>query len=179
MVGCETHFFFMEIESEIRQIVDEYFKDSDYKVVDIVLRGEKGTKVLEIFVDNIEGIQIDDLTKFNKELNELIDEKIVLNDLSKIVVSSPGAERPLKFFWQLHKHLGRELEIELSNGNKMEGMLKTVSDTGDEIVFVEVTHREKGKKVVTELRELNFNDVKELKIKISFSKNKKKIKEVI
>ncbi|MDQ3022608.1 MAG: hypothetical protein M3R36_18895 [Bacteroidota bacterium] len=167
----------MEIENEIHQLVDEYFTDSDYKVVDIILRGEKGTKVLEIFVDNKEGINIDDLTKFNKELNELIDEKIILNDLSKIVVSSPGAERPIKFFWQLCKHAGRDLEIELNNEEKIEGKLITVSDAGDEIIFVEITHREKGKKVVTEMKEMTFKEIKELKIKISFSKNKK-IKEV-
>lgn len=170
MVGFETHFFFMEIESELKEILDGYFLNSGYKVIETVLRGEKGTKVLEIFVDTKNAVEIDALARINKDLIELVDKNIILNDLSKLVVSSPGAERPVKFFWQLNKHTGRTLEIELNNGDKIEGRLNRASDEGDEHIFLEVTSREKGKKVNTETRELNFKDIKEIKIKISFSK---------
>lgn len=170
MVGCETHFFFMEIENELKEILVGYFAESDYKVIESVLRGEKGTKVLEIYVDTKNAVEIDELSRINKDLNELVDKNILLNDLSKLVVSSPGAERPLKFFWQLYKHTGRTVEIILISGDKIEGKLNRVSDMGDEIISLEVMQREKGKKVNMELMELYFKDIKEIKIKISFSK---------
>ncbi len=170
MVGWETHFFFMEKENELRQLIEEYFSESDYKIIEYVFRGEKGTKVLEIFVDNKNGINIDEITKINKDLSSLIDEKLVLNDVSNLVVSSPGAERQLKFLWQLHKHTGRILEIEMNDGEKTEGRLTGISEEGEGRITIEIAVKEKGKKSSFTEREINFQDIKILKVKISFSK---------
>lgn len=170
MVGWETHFFFMEKENELRHLIEEYFTESDYKIIEFVFRGEKGTKVLEIFVDNKNGINIDEITKINKDLSGLIDEKLVLNDVSNLVVSSPGAERPLKFLWQLHKHTGRILEIEMNDGEKTEGRLTGISEEGEGRITIEIAVKEKGKKNSIIEREINFKDIKIFKVKISFSK---------
>ena len=97
----------MEKEIELQNLINEYFASSDYKIIENIIRGEKGTRVLEIFVDNEKSINIDEITKINKDLSSLIDEKIDLFNISNLVVSSPGAERPLKFHWQLRKHAGR------------------------------------------------------------------------
>lgn len=160
----------MEKENELRQLIEEYFTESDYKIIEFVFRGEKGTKVLEIFVDNKNGINIDEITKINKDLSGLIDEKLVLNDVSNLVVSSPGADRPLKFFWQLYKHTGRTLEIELNDTEKIEGRLKELIENGDSRIILETEVREKGKKNSFIEREINFKDIKIFKVKISFSK---------
>ena len=160
----------MEKENELRHLIEEYFTESDYKIIEFVFRGEKGTKVLEIFVDNKDGINIDEITRINKDLSGLIDKKLILNDVSNLVVSSPGADRPLKYFWQLYKHTGRMLEIELIDSEKIEGRLKDVSDDGDGRIILEIDVREKGKKNSIIEREINFSDIKIIKVKISFSK---------
>ena len=170
MVGWETHFFFMEKENELKQLIEDYFEESDYKIIEFIFRGEKGTKVLEIFVDNRNGINIDEITRINKDLSGLIDEKLILNDVSNLVVSSPGADRPLKYFWQLYKHTGRTLEIELNDSEKIEGRLKELSEDGDGRIILEIDVREKGKKNSIIEREINFKDIKTVKVKISFSK---------
>ncbi|MBK8552814.1 MAG: ribosome assembly cofactor RimP [Ignavibacteria bacterium] len=161
----------MEIEPGLQSIIDEYFSTSDYKIVETIFRGEKGTKVLEIFVDNRIGINIDEITRINKDLSSLIDEKYVINDISNLVVSSPGAERPLRFLWQLEKHAGRTLEIELNDSEHIEGKLLGISEnSGDGRIKLEIPVKEKGKKLSHTEREINFKDVKEVKVKISFSK---------
>lgn len=170
MVGSETHFFFMEIIKELQLLLDEYFEKSDYKMVDIIFRGEKGTKVLELFIDNKDGVNIDDLARINKELNEIIDTNIAVNDISKIVVSSPGTERPVKYLWQLYKHIGRTLEVRLNNDEFIEGKLISLSqDNESGSILIDIPHKER-KKMTSELREINFSDIKELTVKISFSK---------
>ena len=169
MVGCETHFFFMEIENELKNLIDEYFSNSEYRIIETVFRGEKGTKVLEIYVDNVNGIIFDEITGINKELSELIDSKLIINDISNLIVSSPGAERSIKYLWQLHKHSGRTLEIEMNDGEKFDGKLISVSED-DSRIMVEIAVHEKGKKNVFMPREINFKDIKDLRVKISFSK---------
>ncbi len=160
----------MEKENELRQLIEEYFSESDYKIIEFVFRGEKGTRVLEIFVDNRNGINIDEITKINKDLSGLIDERLVINDVSNLVVSSPGTDRPLKFIWQLQKHTGRTLEIEMNNTEKLEGKLSEISEDGDGKLMLEVVIKEKGKKNSYISREINFKDIKTIKVKISFSK---------
>ncbi len=169
MVGWETHFFFMEIENTLEQIVSGYFESSDYKIIDLVIRGEKGTRVFEIYADNKDGVKIDELAQINKDLNKLVDKAIVINDISKLVVSSPGAERPVKFMWQLYKHLGRVFSIELVNGEILEGKLISLAEEDGRITIEEI-RKEKDKKINSVLREINFGEIKELKVKISFSK---------
>lgn len=175
VVGCETHFFFMEKEIELQNLINEYFTSSDYKIIENVIRGEKGTRVLEIFIDNEKGINIDEITKINKDLSSLIDEKIDMFNISNLVVSSPGAERPLKFYWQLKKHAGRVLEIEMNDGEKIEGKLEEFPESsdvkeGEEKITVEITVKEKGKKNTVYPREIKFKDIKEVKVKLRFTK---------
>lgn len=158
------------MEKDLEALIEEYFRDSDYGIIEFILRGDGGTKVAEIFVDNENGINIDRLAKINRDLNQLVDTNLVIKDISKLVVSSPGAERPFRFLWQLRKHIGRILEIELSNGEKLEGKLTEISSDGNENITVEVIKKEKGKQIVSETRIINFKDIKESKVKISFSK---------
>lgn len=160
----------MEIEPQVNSIITEYFNSSDYKIIDLVLRGEKNTRVLEIYVDNKDGVSIDELAKINRDLNKIIDEKLFVKDISKIVVSSPGAERPVRFIWQLSKHTGRTLEIVLNDGEIVEGGLISVMDNEPGNIMLEIIHKEKKKQNFSEFREINFKDIKEVKVKISFSK---------
>jgi len=170
VVGCETHFFFIDMEKGLEELIKEYFRNSDYRIIEFVLRGEGGTKVVEIFVDNENGINIDDLAKINRDLNELVDSNLVIKDISKLVVSSPGAERSFRYLWQLRKHIGRTLDIELNNGEKLEGKLTCISDDENEYVSIDINRKEKGKQIVSETRIISFKDIKESKVKLSFSK---------
>lgn len=156
------------METEIKDIAEDYFSRSDYKIIEYGLRGERGTKVLEIFVDNKTGISIDELVKINHELDDIIEEKVVMVDISKLVISSPGAERSFKFIWQLLKHKDRDLEIVMNDGAEFTGKLTMISENEDKI-GLEIQIKEKGvKKVRTEYREINFSDIKESKIKLKF-----------
>ncbi|MBL0106785.1 MAG: hypothetical protein IPP52_05735 [Ignavibacteria bacterium] len=46
------------MENELKSIIEEYFSSSDYRIIELVLRGEKGTKVAEVYVDKEDGINI-------------------------------------------------------------------------------------------------------------------------
>jgi len=157
------------MEKGLEALIEEYFRDSDYGVIEFILRGDGGTKVAEIFVDNENGINIDGLAKINRDLNQLVDNNLVIKDISKLVVSSPGAERPFKYLWQLKKHIGRILEIELNNGEKLEGKLTEISGESENVI-IGIMKKEKGKQIISETRLINFSDIKESKVKISFSK---------
>jgi len=156
------------MENQLNSIINGFFGDTGYGIIEMVERGEKGTKVLEIYVDSEEGIKLDDLAELNRKLNKLIDEKIPVNDLSKLMISSPGAERPFKYLWQLKKHTGRKIEIELNSGEKTEGKLLEADRESNGMILIEISGNKKAG--TGEIRAINFGDIKESKVKISFSK---------
>lgn len=170
MVGWETHFFFVKMENVLKSKIEEFFRDKEYKIIDLIIRGERGTKVIEIYADNENGINIDELARINRELNETAENEIEFSGISSLIVSSPGAERSFKYLWQLKKHIGRTIEAELNSGEKTEGKLESIEETGGGIIFLEIMKKEKGKKPVPEITALNFSDIKESRVKISFSK---------
>lgn len=169
-MGLKAHFFFVKMENDLKKIIDEYFENSNYKLVELVIRGEKGTKVAEIFADSREGVNIDELAKINRDLNELVDLKLQVKELSKLVVSSPGTERSFRYLWQIEKHIGRTLEIEMNDGEKIEGKLEKIENGDKGIIFLEILKKEKGKKLSSENRAIEFNIIKESRVKISFKK---------
>ena len=84
------------------------------------------------------------------------------------MISSPGAERAFKYVWQLDKHIGRTLEILFNDDTMMVGRLLEVDDdTGT----VKIQLAPDGKKKADPVEiELKFENIKEAKVKISFSK---------
>lgn len=158
------------MENQLNKLIFGFLGEKGYGIIDMIERGERGTKVVEIFVDNEEGLMLDELAKLNRDLNRMIDDNFPVNDISKLVISSPGAERPFKYIWQLKKHLGRILEIEFENGEKTEGKLLEADEESNGILMIEVVNKNSPKISTGEIRAVNFGDIKEVKVKISFSK---------
>jgi ribosome maturation factor RimP len=134
-------------------------------LIDFKQKGNKGNLILEVFVDRKENFNIDEIAKANKDLWKYLEEKNADKGILKIIVSSPGAENPIKFFWQLEKHIGRELDIKLKNDEILAGKFVEVSNTEDEEIELQV----KDKKELKNIRVL-FGDISEVKIKLSFKK---------
>jgi ribosome maturation factor RimP len=77
---------------------------------------------------------------------------------------------PLIYPRQYHKHVGRRLEITPIEGSKLEGELVSVEDSG---VTLKWKVREpkpigKGKHTVVKTEQVNFEDIKQAKVKIKF-----------
>ena len=158
----------MHSEKALEEIAFSVLEETEYKIIELVVRGEKRTKVLELYVDRLEGVNIDELASLSRRLEEKIEETLFAGEMSKIVISSPGAERAFKYIWQLDKHVGRILEIVLNDETKTEGRLLEVDDDSG---TVKIAVAPEGKKKADPVEiELKFDNIKEAKVKISFSK---------
>lgn len=153
------------MESKYSEIIRDFFTNSQFVLIDFVQRGDSKNIVLEVFVDKRENFSIDELATINKDLWKYIEDKKSEKGIAKISVSSPGAEKPFKFFWQMEKHIGRELELRNKNGEIITGKFERIIDKNRE-EFEVVT---KGKKEASSLNIL-FGDLSEVKIKLSFKK---------
>lgn len=128
----------------------------------------KQLKIVATF-DGVSPIGIDDCANISRKLNDLLSETLLTETNYVLEISSPGADKPLLFPKQYHKHIGRELEITKKDQSKAKGRLKSVDEEKLSLEF-ETVKKENNKKVKnTVLLEIPFSEIIESVVIISFS----------
>lgn len=122
---------------------------------------------VNVFIDGDEGVTIADCVALSRAIEGTFDRD--REDFS-LDVSSHGATSPLILPRQYIKNIGRELEVKLMDGSKVEGELVAVTDAGFSLRY-EVRENKpigKGKITVEKSLEVPYNTVKEAKIKLKY-----------
>lgn len=146
-----------EIEKKVLKLVEE---EPAYFLVDVKITTGNNIKV---FVDADNGASIDKLVKYNRSLYKWIEESALFGTADfALEVSSPGLDEPLKLQRQYVKNKGREVEVLLNDGKKVEGKLVNVDDKG---LLLEETTGKNKKKIVVE-HTILFENIKNTKIQI-------------
>jgi ribosome maturation factor RimP len=85
-------------------------------------------------------------------------------------VSSPGLDQPFKVKQQYEKNIGRSVKVVLNSHGSQEGVLKSVSEKTIVLEWEEKERIEGRKKqvLVSKTSEIEFEDIKETKVVITF-----------
>lgn len=125
-----------QLADRVRQFTEEVIAGTSYFLVDVEVRGHKGTRVVEVYVDSTDDLGHDDLAVISKDVGFLLDVEDVVDGSYKLEVSSPGIKRPLSMPQQYKKNVGRTLRVRYSmNGDEeiIVGELIQASDQRFEI----------------------------------------------
>jgi len=132
----------------------------------------KPTNNVKVYLDGDEGISIEKCIMFNRALYKQLEESgLFPADDFSLEVSSPGLDEPLKLFRQYKKNIGREVEVLLKDGSKIEGKLLSAEE---EAIAVEETtgkaHRGRpaSKKQQIILHNIPFENIKSTTLQIVF-----------
>ncbi len=104
-------------DSRLRALADEAAADvatasgGGLYVLDAVLRGRPGARVLEVFVESETGAGSDDLTAMSRRLAFLLDTEDLIAGAYRLDVSTPGADRPLTDPRQFRRLVGKPLRV--------------------------------------------------------------------
>lgn len=127
----------MNQENEIYGLIEQVVEKNNFLLIEVLVRGEKMNRVIEVYIDNEEGITTENCADVSRELNSLFEEENLFSGKYRLDVSSPGVSRPLKYLLQYRKHIGRELEVKYSvneeKSEKIKGRLTKVD--GDKLWF--------------------------------------------
>lgn len=126
------------------------------------------TNTIHVEIDKINGgVTVTDCVSVSRNVEHNLDREAEDFELH---VSSAGLDKPLRHMNQYIKNIGRRIETVLKDGKKIEGELLKITDDAlfiNEQVSKQMENKKK-KMVFDEVREVNFADVKESKIVISF-----------
>lgn len=123
--------FMSSIPDKIQEFLQPITEQFDAFTVDVVLRGERTSKVIEVYVDTDRGISLDECSQISRALSEKLDEADIIPGRYRLDVSSPDLDRPLKFQRQYKKNIGRTCKVKYDvDGKKIvqEGRLESVSE---------------------------------------------------
>lgn len=153
------------MKEKIINIVGKVIDNNNLMLIDLQLRGERKNYILEIFIDSKGKLDFDILTDMdNKIWNEILINGLE-KEFSKFIVSSPGVDRPFKYFDQLYKHIGKDLIVKMKDGRNFTGKLIDVIDEEMKNVLVlECEVKEKEKEIIT----IDFNQIQFSKVKLKF-----------
>ena len=153
----------MNIEKRVIELVEEKISDRpDLFIVDVQMHN---SGILSILVDGDHGVAISDCVAISRHVGFHLEEENVLEQAYRLEVSSPGIDTPLKSLRQFQKNSNRLLRVKLKNGTVREGILKSTVDTG---ITLEETVKEKGKKAFLVESLIQFEDISETVVLVSF-----------
>ena len=109
------------IEDRVEELIKKPIEDLGYSLYDVQYAKEGKDYFLRIFIDNENGIDLNDCEKVNNAINDLLDEADYIKEQYFLEVSSPGIERILRKDKHLEDNIENEVEIKLFkplNGRK-------------------------------------------------------------
>lgn len=120
---------------EAKEKIEEWLKPAlqDETIFLVEVKVLLGGKKIEVFLDTDSGIGIDQCAAISRQLEKNLDESGIVPANYILEVSSPGMTNPLKVPRQFKKRIGRKLEVWTTDGNFVEGNLKTATNEKIEI----------------------------------------------
>ena len=154
----------MITKERIQQLVDEFLIENEG--IYLVSLNIGGGNQIEVLIDSFQGVKMGDCVKLSRHIEGNIDRE---EEDFALQIASAGLSEPFKVFKQYEKNIGRKVDVQLKGGKKILGTMLSVEQAKG--IVVETKSREKiGKKkqVVLKKHQLDFEQIDQTKIVISF-----------
>lgn len=121
-----------KIEEKVESLVSKTINDLGYSIYDIMYVKEGKDYYLRIFIDNENGISLNDCEKVNDAITDMLDSANYIKDQYFLEISSPGIERNIRTEKHLQLNLNEEINVKLFKAiekkKELEGILKKFDD---------------------------------------------------
>ena len=120
-----------QIEEAIFEIAEEELAEIGGYVLEVNLKGSRGSRSVVVIADTEIGITLDDIATTSKAIEQRLDETDLLTEKYVLEVTSPGLDRPLKTDRDFRRRLGNNVRIEhtaIEHSSPTEGEIVEVAD---------------------------------------------------
>ena len=148
----------MITKDHTRKLAEAHISGTGIFLVDVRL---SSTGRITVLIDRTEGVTIDDCAMLSRQISNDLGEEVGDYELN---VSSPGLDMPLLVLQQFMKNEGRMVDVVTNEGEHFKGTMMNVTTGGFDLK----TEKKTGKEITETVRSFNFEDVKSVKVIISF-----------
>ena len=154
----------MITKAQIEGVLQEKLEEHNCFLVELKL--EEGN-VISLEIDSLTGITVQECVAFSRAIEGELDRE---EEDFELKVSSPGLDKPFRVVEQYKKNLGREVKVIPIEGVVLKGKLVHVDEDGIQLEY-SVKERIEGRKkkeTIVKEEKVNFNNIKETTVIISF-----------
>jgi ribosome maturation factor RimP len=150
-------------KQKIAELVSEKLNNDQFLVDVTVSPGN----VIHIMVDSDTNISINEIAEISRYVESKLDRETEDFELS---VFSAGLTEPFSLIRQYKKHIGEEINVLLTSGLKLSGVLSQVNDQAIELEVTtkEKTEGAKKKELVKLVHSISYQEIKEAKQILKF-----------
>ena len=141
---------------KILELVNSALEGSDKFLVNLKITPDNR---IFVDIDGDNGVTIDYFIAVSRAVEGQLDRE---EEDFELNVGSAGADMPLKLTRQYRRHVGRELEVVMVDGERLEGELR---EAGDEDILLVVPG---GKKQAPQEHRLAYRDIKSARVATKF-----------
>lgn len=126
------------IEAKVENLLEKEINNLGYELYDVEYAKEGKDYFLRIYIDNENGIDLNDCEKISNLVNDILDEADYIKEQYFLEVSSPGSERILRKNKHFKQNLNNKVEIKLFkpiNGKKE--IIGNLKDFTEEYIKIE------------------------------------------
>lgn len=151
-------------KNELARLIEEKLASSSNYLVDVQV---KHGNLIVVEIDNDETVGIDDCVELSRYIETALDRD---KEDFELEVGSAGITSPLKVLRQYKKYIGKEVELLLTRGVKVTGVLKYADENGIVVVVEKMIKPEgaKRKVLVEEEQAYAFEEIKYTKYLLRF-----------
>lgn len=146
------------IEKEtVKSLVNQWLEGKEYFLTDLSVSTDNR---IVVEIDHKEGVWIDDCVNLSRYIDQHLDREVEDYELE---VGSAGIGQPFKVLQQYINHVGKQVEVLTTTGEKLRGLLKEANEE-DITLTVTVKVKEEGMKrpkLQEQDRKLPFGDIKQ------------------
>jgi ribosome maturation factor RimP len=147
----------LQLKEKIESYLIDSFDNSQLFIAEVkVLPNSK----IDVFIDRADtNITIDECAKISRSLENYLETNNLVGEKYILEVSSPGMDQPFKVAQQYQKNINKNIEVLLSDGNKMIG--KLLAYTPEDITIQ--TEKKLKKEITTEEKNILLTEIKSIK----------------
>ena len=110
-----------DITEDIKNLIKPALDQQQVELVDLIYRWESGPHsgarrdVLRLLIDKAGGVNLDDCTRVNKAVSDILDNTDLIKKSFILEVNSPGLDRPLRTKRDFQKNIGKDIKLIVKN----------------------------------------------------------------
>jgi ribosome maturation factor RimP len=148
------------LEDRIGSVVEGAAAGMGLYLVEVSVRGWRGSQVVDVFVDSDGPLDVEALARLSRDVAFVLDTEEVMDGRYTLNVSSPGVDRPLRLPRQFKKNTGRTLRVDIHTAEEapVETVQGELVEVGDEAITLKVSTKE--------VRQVPFRDIVLAKVQL-------------
>lgn len=128
----------VDLATQIRSVVEPFAEEGGLFVLDVQVRGHQGSRMVEVFIDGAEGVDVDALASISRRLAAWLEEHELVKGSYRLNVSSPGADQPLTDRRQFGRNVGRALDITQDLNGEPQKLAGTLTAVEEDALILDV-----------------------------------------